>query len=140
MSIIVTGGDGYLGWPTALRIADRTDERVVVVEDPDLGVVFRGLPFDGLALDEAGAQGCVLPRRLGQPAVEVDLARSAHRPQGRPPGRGRRPCLTGRRVGYKSPAMPARARSCRATADNRLNCRVVASGYLQPTEQRHNPC
>ena len=33
MSIIVTGGDGYLGWPTALRIADRTDERVVLVDN-----------------------------------------------------------------------------------------------------------
>ena len=32
MSIIVSGGDGYLGWPTALRIADRTDERVVLVD------------------------------------------------------------------------------------------------------------
>jgi nucleoside-diphosphate-sugar epimerase len=33
MSIIVTGGDGYLGWPTALRIADRTDERVILVDN-----------------------------------------------------------------------------------------------------------
>jgi len=33
MSIIVTGGDGYIGWPTALRIANRTDERVVVVDN-----------------------------------------------------------------------------------------------------------
>jgi len=33
MSVIVTGGDGYIGWPTALRIADRTDERVVVVDN-----------------------------------------------------------------------------------------------------------
>ncbi|WP_254545817.1 NAD-dependent epimerase/dehydratase family protein [Halomarina pelagica] len=33
MSIIVTGGDGYVGWPTALRIADRTDERVVIVDN-----------------------------------------------------------------------------------------------------------
>ncbi|MFC7176948.1 NAD-dependent epimerase/dehydratase family protein [Halosegnis marinus] len=33
MSIIVTGGDGYIGWPTALRIADRTDERVVAVDN-----------------------------------------------------------------------------------------------------------
>ncbi|NUB93220.1 NAD-dependent epimerase/dehydratase family protein [Haloterrigena sp. SYSU A121-1] len=33
MSIIVTGADGYLGWPTALRIADRTDERVVLVDN-----------------------------------------------------------------------------------------------------------
>ncbi len=33
MSIIVTGGDGYLGWPTALRIADRTNDRVVLVDN-----------------------------------------------------------------------------------------------------------
>ncbi|WP_255150869.1 NAD-dependent epimerase/dehydratase family protein [Halorarius halobius] len=33
MSILVTGGDGYIGWPTALRIATRTDERVVVVDN-----------------------------------------------------------------------------------------------------------
>ncbi|MFW6017765.1 MAG: NAD-dependent epimerase/dehydratase family protein, partial [Halapricum sp.] len=33
MSIIVTGGDGYLGWPAALRIADRTDDRVVLVDN-----------------------------------------------------------------------------------------------------------
>jgi nucleoside-diphosphate-sugar epimerase len=33
MSIIVTGGDGYLGWPTALRVAERTDERVVIVDN-----------------------------------------------------------------------------------------------------------
>ncbi|MEF8886420.1 MAG: NAD-dependent epimerase/dehydratase family protein, partial [Haloarculaceae archaeon] len=33
MSIIVTGGDGYIGWPTALRIADRTDQRVLIVDN-----------------------------------------------------------------------------------------------------------
>lgn len=33
MSIIVTGADGYVGWPTALRIADRTDERVLCVDN-----------------------------------------------------------------------------------------------------------
>ncbi|SEV83871.1 NAD-dependent epimerase/dehydratase family protein [Natrinema salifodinae] len=33
MTIAITGGDGYLGWPTALRIADRTDERVVLVDN-----------------------------------------------------------------------------------------------------------
>ncbi|MFC6733746.1 NAD-dependent epimerase/dehydratase family protein [Haladaptatus sp. DYSN1] len=33
MSILITGGDGYLGWPTALRIADRTDERVILVDN-----------------------------------------------------------------------------------------------------------
>jgi UDP-sulfoquinovose synthase len=33
MSIIVTGADGYVGWPTALRIADRADERVLCVDN-----------------------------------------------------------------------------------------------------------
>jgi nucleoside-diphosphate-sugar epimerase len=33
MTILVTGGDGYIGWPTALRIADRADERVLVVDN-----------------------------------------------------------------------------------------------------------
>ena len=33
MSILITGGDGYLGWPTALRVADRTDERVALVDN-----------------------------------------------------------------------------------------------------------
>jgi len=33
MTIIVTGGDGYIGWPTALRIANRTDERVLLVDN-----------------------------------------------------------------------------------------------------------
>jgi nucleoside-diphosphate-sugar epimerase len=33
MSVIVTGGDGYIGWPTALRVAERTDERVVIVDN-----------------------------------------------------------------------------------------------------------
>jgi nucleoside-diphosphate-sugar epimerase len=32
MTILVTGADGYVGWPTALRIADRTDERVLGVD------------------------------------------------------------------------------------------------------------
>ena len=33
MSIIVTGADGYVGWPTALRIAKRTDQRVLGVDN-----------------------------------------------------------------------------------------------------------
>ncbi|WP_336363380.1 NAD-dependent epimerase/dehydratase family protein [Halalkalicoccus salilacus] len=33
MPILLTGADGYVGWPTALRIADRTDDRVVMVDD-----------------------------------------------------------------------------------------------------------
>ena len=32
MTILVTGGDGYVGWPTALRIATRTDDRVLAVD------------------------------------------------------------------------------------------------------------
>ncbi len=33
MTIIVTGGDGHIGWPTALRIATRTDDRVILVDN-----------------------------------------------------------------------------------------------------------
>ncbi|WP_430504746.1 NAD-dependent epimerase/dehydratase family protein [Haloparvum sp. PAK95] len=33
MTIIVTGADGYIGWPTALRIADRTEDRVLLVDN-----------------------------------------------------------------------------------------------------------
>jgi len=33
MSILLTGADGYVGWPTALRLADRLDERIVCVDN-----------------------------------------------------------------------------------------------------------
>ena len=33
MTILLTGADGYIGWPTALRIADRTNDRVVLVDN-----------------------------------------------------------------------------------------------------------
>jgi len=33
MTILVTGGDGYIGWPTALRIANRTDDRVLLADN-----------------------------------------------------------------------------------------------------------
>ncbi|MFB6296908.1 MAG: NAD-dependent epimerase/dehydratase family protein, partial [Salinirussus sp.] len=33
MTVLVTGGDGYIGWPTALRIANRTDDRVLIVDN-----------------------------------------------------------------------------------------------------------
>ncbi|PSP82785.1 UDP-sulfoquinovose synthase [Halobacteriales archaeon QS_6_64_34] len=33
MTTLVTGADGYIGWPTALRIASRTDDRVVLVDN-----------------------------------------------------------------------------------------------------------
>ncbi|WP_436344714.1 NAD-dependent epimerase/dehydratase family protein [Natronorubrum sp. FCH18a] len=33
MTVLVTGGDGYIGWPTALRIANRTSDRVVLVDN-----------------------------------------------------------------------------------------------------------
>ena len=33
MTTMLTGGDGYLGWPTALRIASRTDDRVLLVDN-----------------------------------------------------------------------------------------------------------
>jgi len=33
MTIAITGADGYVGWPTALRVADRTDERVLLIDN-----------------------------------------------------------------------------------------------------------
>jgi len=33
MTVLLTGADGYLGWPTALRLADRLDERIVCVDN-----------------------------------------------------------------------------------------------------------
>ncbi|MEF8775134.1 MAG: NAD-dependent epimerase/dehydratase family protein [Haloarculaceae archaeon] len=33
MTVLLTGGDGYIGWPTALRIANRTNDRVVLVDN-----------------------------------------------------------------------------------------------------------
>ena len=33
MTVLLTGADGYLGWPTALRLADRLNERIVCVDD-----------------------------------------------------------------------------------------------------------
>ena len=33
MVILLTGADGYVGWPTALRTAQRTDSRVVLVDN-----------------------------------------------------------------------------------------------------------
>ena len=33
MTILLTGADGYVGWPTALRTAARTDDRVVLVDN-----------------------------------------------------------------------------------------------------------
>ena len=33
MSVLLTGADGYLGWPIALRLADRLDERVICVDN-----------------------------------------------------------------------------------------------------------
>ncbi len=33
MTVLVTGADGYLGWPTCLRMARRLDERVVGVDN-----------------------------------------------------------------------------------------------------------
>ena len=33
MTILVTGADGYVGWPTALRISSRTDDRVLLVDN-----------------------------------------------------------------------------------------------------------
>ena len=33
MTVLLTGSDGYLGWPTALRLADRLDQRIVGVDN-----------------------------------------------------------------------------------------------------------
>jgi len=33
MTILITGGDGYIGWPTALRTARRTDDRTILVDN-----------------------------------------------------------------------------------------------------------
>jgi len=33
MTILVTGADGYVGWPTSLRIASQTDDRVLLVDN-----------------------------------------------------------------------------------------------------------
>jgi len=33
MTVLLTGADGYVGWPTALRLADQLDERVVCVDN-----------------------------------------------------------------------------------------------------------
>lgn len=33
MTFLVTGADGYLGWPTSLRIANRTEDRVILVDN-----------------------------------------------------------------------------------------------------------
>ncbi len=31
--MLLTGGDGYIGWPTAVRIASRTDDQIVLVDN-----------------------------------------------------------------------------------------------------------
>ena len=33
MTVLVTGADGYVGWPTVLRLARRVDERIVAVDN-----------------------------------------------------------------------------------------------------------
>jgi len=33
MTVLLTGADGYLGWPTALRLSNRLDERIVCVDN-----------------------------------------------------------------------------------------------------------
>lgn len=35
MTIVISSGDGYLGWPTSLRIASRTNHRVGLVDNFD---------------------------------------------------------------------------------------------------------
>jgi len=33
VTVLITGADGYIGWPTALRIAERTDDRIVLADN-----------------------------------------------------------------------------------------------------------
>ena len=33
MTVLLTGGDGYVGWPTALRIAQRSEDRVILIDN-----------------------------------------------------------------------------------------------------------
>ena len=33
MTVLVTGGDGYVGWPTGLRIARHTEDRVLLIDN-----------------------------------------------------------------------------------------------------------
>ena len=33
MTVLLTGADGYVGWPLALRLAERSDERIVAVDN-----------------------------------------------------------------------------------------------------------
>jgi nucleoside-diphosphate-sugar epimerase len=33
MTILLTGADGYIGWPTTLRLADQLDERLIAVDN-----------------------------------------------------------------------------------------------------------
>ncbi|UTF54805.1 NAD-dependent epimerase/dehydratase family protein [Natronosalvus rutilus] len=65
MTILLTGADGYLGWPTALRIASRTDDRVVLV--------------DNLArrawVEEVGSTSAT---PVAEPAERLEAARDVH--------------------------------------------------------------
>ena len=65
MSILVTGADGYLGWPTALRIANRTDDRVVLVDDRSRREW----------VDEVGSTSAV---PVGSPRDRLSAAREVH--------------------------------------------------------------
>jgi nucleoside-diphosphate-sugar epimerase len=65
MTVMLTGGDGYLGWPTALRIASRTDERVVLV--------------DNLARREwVESVGSTSATPVASPAERIEAARAVH--------------------------------------------------------------
>jgi len=65
MTVLITGGDGYLGWPTALRVASRTDDRVVLV--------------DNLARREWVASiGSVSATPIATPEERLEAARDVH--------------------------------------------------------------
>jgi nucleoside-diphosphate-sugar epimerase len=65
MTILVTGGDGYIGWPTALRIATRTDDRVIAVDN------YARRDW----VEEVGATSAVPVRGMDE---RLDAAREAH--------------------------------------------------------------
>jgi len=76
MTVLLTGADGYLGWPTALRLADRLDERIVCVDNFARDAV--GSPSRGASLRDAGREPRGAIRRGGEPES-----------RGRRPGRPR---------------------------------------------------
>jgi len=76
MTVLLTGLDGYVGWPTALRIGERTDGQVVGVDngarrrwveevDPSLAIAY-------LADEDPGPSHHVNFDRLAEPGFEPE--------------------------------------------------------------------